>query len=307
MRRCLHSHLYFNIDCLETWNGAFALQMVEREALDLIVFGDDVPDMNGLEFLHYLNASFDKPQAPVIEILDSGAMRTGIQAMKMGAHDYLLKDFDGQHYELLPILVSRVYAEQQTMTMLRQTAGVQQTVCENIPSVIYQLSLQDGMHDVRISPQIAQLGISPEQWGSDAELHHQMCHEEDRSLVRRALEQSYLTGELFQCEYRIKTLAGGVRWFHDQAKVVMDKYGRPLLLQGVMTDISCIKSLESELMQYRHMFETLLRQRTERLDRRVAILESCNETLSVNFEKMHQMYLDLLIKSHAAESSVAGG
>lgn len=299
IRITLSSHLNLDVNFSEARSGKLALQAISHEMFDLIVYGDEIADMNGLEFLDKLNRQCGKNKIPVIEILKAGAGRDGVQAMKMGAHDYLLKDIDGHHFELLPILVSRIYAEQQTLRVLQKTAGVHQNVADSIPAVIYQLSLQGGRHDVRISSQITAMGFSADQWGNDAELHHQMCHEEDRVIVKNALEHSYKTGTLFQCEYRIKTFNGSLCWFRDKAKIVMDKFGRPLFLQGVMTDISGIKALETELKTYRDMLEKMVQQRTERLDRRVSILESCNSSLSESYGKMHQMYLELLIKSQA--------
>lgn len=305
IRLTLTSHLKLDFHFMEARSGRIALNSLGRELVDLIIFGDDTADMDGLEFLDRLKQQKGKSRIPVIEMLNSGAANVGVQAMKMGAHDYLLKDFDGHHFELLPILVSRIYTEQQAMNALRKTAGVHQTIADSIPSVIYRLSLQGGRHDVCISPHFSELGLSADKWGNDAELHHQMCHEEDRPHVKQALEHSYQTGTKFQCEYRINTFDGALRWFHDKAKVIMDKYGRPLFLQGVMTDISGLKSLEEELKRYRSMMDKMVRQRTERLDRRVAILESCNSSLSENYDRMRQRYLDLLVKAQAQEGGIA--
>lgn len=299
IRTSLSRHLNMAIEYLEAWSGELALQIATRETVDLIIFGDDVCDMDGLLFLDSLNRKSGKQKVPVIEILNSGAARTGIQAMKMGAHDYLLKDFSGHHFELLPILVARIYAEQQAMKTQKQAAGVHRTITDSIPSVIYQLSLQGGRHEVSISRQISELGISAEQWGNDADLHHRMCHEADRQTVKQSLEHSYKTGSAFECEYRINTAGNTLRWFHDKAEVVMDKYGRPLFLQGVMTDITGLKSLETELSHYRQMMDKLVRQRTERLERRVAVLESCNSNLGGNYARMRKMYLELLMKVRA--------
>ncbi len=295
MCNTLSQHLSFAIEYLEAPGGELALRTIGRETINLIIFGDGIADMDGLEFLGRLNKKCGKSKIPVIEILNCDAANTGIQALKMGAHDYLFKDADGYHFELLPILVSRIYSEQQAMSVLRQTASVHQTIADIIPSVIYQLSLQGGAHDVHISRQISELGLSADKWGNDAELHHQMCHEKDRPVVKAALERSYKTGTAFQCQYRINTLGGALRWFNDKAKVIMDKYGRPLFLQGVMTDITSIKSMETELMHYREMLDKMVRDRTERLDRRVSILESCNASLGENYHKMHQMYLELFL------------
>ena len=302
----LSQHLDFAVGYLEARNGEIALQMLGREVINLIILEDSIADMDGLEFLGRLNKKFGKSNIPVIAILNSGTTKTGVQAMKMGAHDYLLKDIEGQHFELLPILVARIYTERKMLSSLRQTVSVYQTMTDSVPVVIYKLSLQGGQHDVYISPQFSELGLSADQWGTDAELHHRMCHEEDRPPVIKALKHSYKTGAEFQCEYRINTLKNTLRCFHDEAKVIMDTQGRPLFLQGVMTDITCIKTLEDELTRYRCMQEEMVLERTGIMERRLAILKSCNSTLGENYHKMHQMYLDLLIKTQAHEDEIDG-
>lgn len=65
-----------------------------------------------------------------------------------------------------------------------------------------------------------------------------------------------------------------------------------------------IQKLEKELDHYRCMLDKMVHQRTERLDRRLAILESCNSSLGENYHKMHQMYLDLLIKTQTYEADI---
>lgn len=306
MCNALLQHLNFSVEYLEASCGGDALRIGLHEAPNLIIFGADVADMDGLEFLGRLNKQCGQSKIPVIEILNTEVASKGIQALKMGAHDYLLKDFNGKYFELLPILVSRIYSEQQEISALRKKVGIHKTVADSIPSVIYQLSLHGGVHDVHISRQISELGLTEDKWGSDAELHHQLCHEADRSIVKAALERSYKTGEVFQCEYRIKTAGGVLRWFHDRAKVIMDKYGRPAFLHGVMTDISGIKSMESELRHYREMLDKMVRDRTEYLGKRLAILESCNAALCDNYHRMHLMYLELWDKSQADAGGIGG-
>jgi DNA-binding response OmpR family regulator len=306
MCNALLQNLNFPVEYIEACCGDAALRIGSRESINLIIFSSDIADMDGLEFLGRLNKQCGQLKIPVIEILSSEAARKGVQVMRMGAHDYLLKDFDGHHFELLPILVSRIYLEQQEISALRQKASIHRTIADSISAVTYQLSLQGGTHDIHISRQISELGLSADKWGNDAELHHQLCHDADRPIVKAALEHSYKTGEIFQCEYRIKTAMGVLRWFHDKAKVIMDKYGRPAFLQGVMTDISGMKSMESELRHYREMLDKMVKDRTEFLDRRLAILETCNSTLCENYHKMHLMYLDLWHKAQAGEGGICG-
>jgi CheY-like chemotaxis protein len=300
LRSVISKNLNFSIEYLEADSGNVAIRLLGNELVDMVVFGDNVADMDGLEFLDYLKRKHPNNKIPVIEILNPCAEGLGIQVMKMGAHDYLLKDCDGHYFELLPILVSRIHSELKAMGVLNQANGIQENITDNIPAVVYQISLQGGVHDVRISSQLAELGVSAHDWGSDLELHHRLCYSEDKDVVLAALEDSYRNGSIFRSEYRIN-VTGGQRWVSDSAKVVMDKFNRPLFVQGVMTDISNIKTLEAELSHYRTMLDKMVRAKTESLIRRISILESCNASLGDNYHLMHKMYLDLLMESQSKE------
>jgi hypothetical protein len=58
-----------------------------------------------------------------------------------------------------------------------------------------------------------------------------------------------------------------------------------------------IKELENELSHYRNKLEVLVQQRTEKLTRRISILEACNSNLSESYHCMRQMYRTLLENS----------
>ncbi len=300
----LSGNLDFSTEFCEANSGERALQMIGCEVIDLIIFGNDVADIDSLEFLGRLNNKQGKEKLPVIAILNSGAESTGLNSMKLGAHAYLLKDAESHHIKVLPILVSRMHQERQVLNTLHMAAVENQTLVDSLPAVFYKLSLQGGQHDVHISPQVLELGLSADKWGNDTELHHGLCHEADRPVVKKALEYSYKTGAEFQCEYRINTSGNTVSWFHDKAKVVMDEKGQPLFLQGVMLGITYFKSLEAELMHYRCMFDNMVCERTNRLNQRLAILESCNSSLAENYHKMHQMYLALWAKQQTFDFGI---
>ncbi len=67
---------------------------------------------------------------------------------------------------------------------------------------------------------------------------------------------------------------------------------------------SRIQSLENELLHYRCMLDRMVMYKTERLHRRLAILESCNKQLGENYHEIHRMYLDLLIKTQPHEAEL---
>lgn len=60
---------------------------------------------------------------------------------------------------------------------------------------------------------------------------------------------------------------------------------------------SRIQILEREIAHLRGTLDQMVMQKTELLERRLSIMESCNATLGKNYHRMHRMYLDLLGKA----------
>ncbi|MBW1938652.1 MAG: response regulator, partial [Deltaproteobacteria bacterium] len=66
-----------------------------------------LPGMNGIEFLEYLKQ--EKKDIPVIMITGQGDENIAIQAMKLGAWDYLVKS--GDFFALIPSVIEKVIRE----------------------------------------------------------------------------------------------------------------------------------------------------------------------------------------------------
>ncbi len=70
-------------------NGELALASVEKESFDLVVLDLAMPGMDGLETLKRIKAK--QPDAEIIILSGQGSIRTGIEAMKLGAEDFMEK------------------------------------------------------------------------------------------------------------------------------------------------------------------------------------------------------------------------
>lgn len=71
------------------------------------------------------------------------------------------------------------------------------------------------------------------------------------------------------------------------------------VVQFESAENSRIKVLEREILHLRGTLDQMVRQKTELLERRLSIMESCNATLGENYHRMHRMYLELLGKTQA--------
>ncbi|HEY9054094.1 MAG TPA: sigma-54 dependent transcriptional regulator [Rectinemataceae bacterium] len=74
------------------YDGLQARKMLEEEAYDLLVSDLRMPGMDGLALLSWLKE--EGPGLPAIMISAHGEIRDAVEAMKIGAYDYLVKPFD---------------------------------------------------------------------------------------------------------------------------------------------------------------------------------------------------------------------
>jgi phosphoserine phosphatase RsbU/P len=74
---------------LEAEDGRAGLEIFERERPDLVLADLRMPEMDGLELLREILAS--SPQTPVIIISGTGVLSDAIEAIRLGAWDYVLK------------------------------------------------------------------------------------------------------------------------------------------------------------------------------------------------------------------------
>lgn len=75
-------------------DGASALRRLAAESFDAILLDYRMPGLNGLETLVEIKRA--QVKTPVIVMTAHGTTETAIEAMKLGAYDYLLKPFDSE-------------------------------------------------------------------------------------------------------------------------------------------------------------------------------------------------------------------
>jgi two-component system response regulator PilR (NtrC family) len=69
-----------------------AAKVLGQGPVDLVITDVKLPDGDGIEILRHVKAA--SPETVVIVITAFGSTETAVAALKLGAHDYLLKPFD---------------------------------------------------------------------------------------------------------------------------------------------------------------------------------------------------------------------
>jgi DNA-binding NtrC family response regulator len=83
-------------------SGGEALEILNGNSVDLVITDIRMPHISGMEILRYVKEN--KPEVPVIVITAYGSISQAVEALKVGALDYIVKPFD---VEELKILVAR--------------------------------------------------------------------------------------------------------------------------------------------------------------------------------------------------------
>ncbi|MGB7502990.1 MAG: ATP-binding protein [Azonexus sp.] len=76
-------------------------------------------------------------------------------------------------------------------------------------------------------------------------------HPEDREATDQALEDALATGGSYEVEYRVVLPEGKMLWMAARGQIERDGSGKPILLRGVVLDVSARHSSELELQQLR--------------------------------------------------------
>ena len=72
--------------------GEDGLNLLSQESFDIAVLDLMMPGMNGLDTLRRIKS--DAPDMPVVLLTGHGSTREGMEGMRLGAFDYLMKPLD---------------------------------------------------------------------------------------------------------------------------------------------------------------------------------------------------------------------
>jgi len=132
------------------------------------------------------------------------------------------------------------------LNRLSETDGRLRNLIEDIPAVVYMSEVEFPYRTFHVGPQAESiLGYTVREWLDDPELFAKLVHPDDiQGLVDLAEEAKRGSG-LVQAEYRMLDRAGNTRWFRDEAVLVRDPAGKALAWNGILVEVTSIKSMEA--------------------------------------------------------------
>jgi len=126
-------------DCLACSDPQVAVGKLTAGRFDLLITDLKMPKMTGIELL--AEARRLRPDMPVVLMTAFATVNTAVEAMRLGAYDYIQKPFDGEEIRLLverTLEHSRLKLENQAYRSISEIAGARPLIGDS-----------DGMNDVR--------------------------------------------------------------------------------------------------------------------------------------------------------------
>jgi len=115
-------------------DGEQGLNMYNAGFYDMVVLDHNMPVYDGLEVLRAL--AIRGPLPPTIMITGSGSEQIAVEAMKLGAGDYVVKDIDGFFLELMPTVIEQVLRQQHLAEAKQQAEEALKAYSERLEEMV---------------------------------------------------------------------------------------------------------------------------------------------------------------------------
>lgn len=216
-------------DVVTVSNGPEGLDRMDEHAIDCIVSDFDMPEMDGLEFLHAVREA--DPKIPFILYTGKGSEEIASEAIAAGVTDYLQKGTGSEQYAILANRIRNAVRNYRNELALEETRERFQILVEESTDAIFITDVDGTL--TYVSPAVAQIiGYEPEEMAGTNGFDY--VHPDDRSVV-----EELFAGLVERSDQRV---AAPFRCLHaDGAYVNVEERGRNLidepLIEGIVVYI----------------------------------------------------------------------
>jgi diguanylate cyclase (GGDEF)-like protein/PAS domain S-box-containing protein len=216
-------------------SGPDALRLIETTPVALVLLDVEMPGMTGLDVLTTLRQKYSAIELPVIMVTGRQQREDIIEALTLGANDYVTKPID------LPIAAARI----QTQLSLRSAEAALRESEERY--ALAARGANDGLWDwnlttgsVYYSPRWKlMLGSDEDEVGGSPDEWFTRIHPSEAARVRSDVD-AHLTGgtQQFESEHRLLHRDGTYRWMLVRGVAIRDSLGHASRFAGSLTDIT---------------------------------------------------------------------
>lgn len=252
-------------------------------ALQKLQFNIVITDlmMEGIDGFGVLKAVKElAPLTRIIVITGYGDLRTAIDAMHLGADDFLVKPFEMEEliFRIRRCLEKRNLIEmlmektQQLEKEIQRRGNIEERLVQSDNRFRLALDVSsNGVWDRNLitgktyhgENWFRTLGYSPEEEPEFEDI----LHPEDKERVFKLADEHFRGKKsIYEAELRLRDKSGQWKWVLSRGRVVeWDEHGRALRVVGTITDIDRLKRLESRLLRAQEELRKKVQARTHEI------------------------------------------
>jgi len=278
-------------------DGERGLALYHSGDYDLLVLDNDMPGLDGLGVLRRLASR--GPLPPIVMVTGCGNEQVAVEALKLGALDYVVKDVEGIYLDLLPMVIERALRQHYLEAQMRLAAQVFENAGEGILVTDRQSKI------ITVNQAFTEItGYPPEEIiGQTLELLQ--AEAQGAASYRKIWASLRKTGEWRgEIWNRRKNGEAFPAWL--TLRAVDDQQGGIANYVGMLTDITERKQAEEALSAYQEKLRSLASQLTlveERERRHLAIQlhENIGQILAFARIKLGTLYAEAATPDLAAD------
>ncbi len=255
-------------DVVTTADALDAQRLVGLRSFDLVIVDYLMPDRTGLEIIRELVATTPEAERPAMVMMTAhGTVESAVEAMKLGARDYLQKPFD---VEELLVVVRRALEDQRARTGLRYLLSEREAEFHHYGIVGRSRSVRDVIQRAELVAESTSTVLLTGETGTGKELVARAIHarsaQRDMPLIKvncAAIPDTLLESELFG---HVRGAFTGATFTKKGRFALAD--GGTIFLDEIATLSTAVQAKLLRVLQDRE-FEPLGAERTQRVNVRV--------------------------------------
>ena len=230
--------------------GAETLQHIVAQdfdsTTDVLLLDYRVPGSNTLEVLKELR-QVRGLDLPVVLVTGQGNEDVALQALKLGASDYLIKS-DG-YLNVLPIVLDNAF---HAVQLTREHKALEESekrfrlLAEHAVDIIFRLRLSPRRSFEYVSPAVANItGYTPEEYYADPDLIFKTIFPDDRPALEAIIALTVPPEQPHVLRWIRKD--GSLVWTELRSRTFFDETGQPVALEGINRDVTERMRTEEQL------------------------------------------------------------
>jgi two-component system, NarL family, sensor histidine kinase UhpB len=222
-----------------------AARLIRKNDFDVALLDLSLPDSSGIDSVITLDRLL--PHTPIVVFSGLSDVQTAMEAISLGAQDYLVKgEFDEK---LLGKIIHYSMERKRMVEKLRQSNERYEFVNKATLDTIWEwrYDTNTGFWGDGI---VNTFGYTADEMQYDESWIHHFIHPDDRERVIAAIQKHIrLRNQNWQDEYRFRCADGSYKYVFDRGFILYDEKGNPYRMIGAMSDITDKRKLEKELAE----------------------------------------------------------